>query len=142
MSWMHIDLDLGDGVKRYYMNREEFNEAVFWKRRLPKYKTYERDMSKISIDDFIEFVYPRLKHNVSIGEERYTGAELMLTGAKEPEEGWDPRKIYTIKVPVVKEIDHRRNMRMAFLKSGKVGIREYLSKHLSAEDLEKVMNVI
>ena len=100
-------------------------------------------MKDISIDEFIEIVYPKIKHKVAMTQDMIEGRELMLTGVKDVKgEKIDPDKTYKIDVPVVIKQDHKTKMRLAYLRGKKAGVRRYLSEWLDNDVLEKVMSVL
>jgi fructose/tagatose bisphosphate aldolase len=97
----------------------------------------------MTIDEFIETVYPKIKHRISKTEDTIMGAELMLTGVKNVKgEEIDPDKVYKMEVPVIIHQDHKRKLRLAWLRGGKNSVREYLSEYLDAKVLDVVMSVL
>jgi hypothetical protein len=104
--------------------------------------TDPRETKQLTIDDFIEIVAPKIKHQVITVPETITGSELMLTGAKLPkDEKIDPNRVYEMQVPAVVQQNHKQKLSLAWLRAGRKGIRAYLYKWLDADVLEKVMSV-
>lgn len=100
----------------------------------------------MSIDEFIGMVMSRLKNKVAVGEEEWSGADLKLSGMKMPKGGWIDNVIYKIKVPVemkTTEEEHRTNLRLAWIKSGKIGVRAYLDFYVpEKEKMDSLMSVL
>jgi len=97
----------------------------------------------MNIDEFIEIVFPKLKMKTAIHHEVYNGRDLKLTGHKEVEgEPIEDHKRYRIPTPVVIQVDHRRKLRLAWLRGGKSAVRFYLKDFLSESDLNKVLTVL
>ena len=97
----------------------------------------------MTIDNFIEIVVPKLKMPVKKGFDKMKGSDLKLTGFKEVKgEPIEDHKIYKIPAPIVVHVDHRKKLRLAWLRGGKPAVRTYLEKFLKAEQLEKVISVL
>ena len=100
-------------------------------------------MKDITIDEFIEIVYPKIKNKVAITQDLIDGSELLLTGVEEVKgEKIERGRTYKIDVPVVIKQDHRTKLRLAWLRGKKSGVRRYLSNWLDKDVLEKVMSVL
>jgi hypothetical protein len=100
------------------------------------------EQKKVTIDEFIEIVYPKLKNDVAVTKDDIKGDELMLTGitevkGKKVEKG----KQYKIDVPVVVVVDHRRKLRLAYIRGGRLAVGNYLSRYLPLDVLSVVMTV-
>lgn len=100
-------------------------------------------MKDLGIDEFIEIVYPKIKQKVIMTQDLIAGDELILTGVKEVEgEKIDVKKVYKMDVPCVIHQDHKTKLRLAFLRGGKSGVRNYLKDWLDLPVLDAVMNVL
>lgn len=96
----------------------------------------------ITIDEFIEIVAPKLKHRVITTPSEISGRELLLTGVKDVQgKQIEPDKVYSMPVPTVVHQPHERKLRIAYLRAGRNGIRNYLSKWLEQSVLDQVMSV-
>lgn len=98
----------------------------------------------MSIDEFIEIVAPKLKHDLVKDSFFMSGKELKLTGY-----GYGPNAakieddlVYEIPMPSVRPVNHKRKLRLAYLRGGKPAVRTYLRKYLSEEAVEKIIQVL
>lgn len=97
----------------------------------------------MTIDEFIETVAPKLAMPVKKTWDTMTGRELKLTGYKEIKgKPIEDHKIYKIPVPVSEKVDHKKKLRLAWLRGGKPALRTYLERILKPADLKKVTPVI
>jgi hypothetical protein len=97
----------------------------------------------MTIDDFIDIVHPKIKDEVKMSQERIIGSELLLTGVKDVHgEKIIPNKMYLMDVPVVIKKEHKKKLRIAWLRGGKLGVKRYLTPWLKADVLESVMSVL
>jgi hypothetical protein len=97
----------------------------------------------MTIDEFIEIVYPKLKQDVKKTTELISGSDLLLSGQKEiNDEKIIPNRMYEMEVPVIIRQDHKRKLQLAFLRGGKLGVRSYLHKWLDPKVLNTVMSVL
>lgn len=97
----------------------------------------------MKIDEFIETVAPKLKMPVKKSWETMTGSELKLTGYKEIKgKPIEDHKLYKIPVPATIEINHKKKLRLAWLRGGPPAIRTYLERILTAADLKRITPVI
>lgn len=63
--------------------------------------------------------------------DRIKGSELLLTGVKEVDgEPVKPEEYYTMKNPVLHEVNHERRLRKAYTKYGLEGIRQYIKRFI------------
>lgn len=97
----------------------------------------------MTIDEFITIVHPKLKHRVSITQDKIIGSELMLTGVKDVNgEKIVPNKMYLMDVPAIEKQPHERKLRLAWLRGGKNAVRSYLKDWLDPKVLDKVMDTL
>jgi hypothetical protein len=97
----------------------------------------------MTIDEFIEIVYPKLKMKTVTSHEFYTGKELKLTGHKKVNGGdINDNMVYKIPTAAVVHVNHKRKLRLAWLRGGKAAVRTYLSDLIPEGDLNKVMTVL
>jgi hypothetical protein len=97
----------------------------------------------MTIDEFIEIVYPKLKMKTVASHEFYTGKELRLTGHKDVNgEEIRDTEVYKVPTAAVIQVDHRRKLRLAWLRGGKSAVRTYLTGLIPEGDLNKVMTVL
>ena len=97
----------------------------------------------MSIDDFIEIVHPKIKDEVKMTQEKIIGAELMLTGVEDVHgEKIIPNKMYLMDVPIIIKKEHKKRLRLAWLRGGKQGVKRYLSLWMKPDVLETVMTVL
>lgn len=113
---------------------------------IPDIDEMPEDRARLSIDEIVHIISGKLKDDVGVSEEEWLGDDLNLTGMK-PEGGgkFDPNGKYMIKVPVwihVERSEHKRLMRKEFMRTGKSGLRKYLTKYLKGDALDKVMTIV
>ena len=100
-------------------------------------------MKDLGIDEFINIVYPKIKQKVIMTQDLIAGDELILTGVKEVEgEKIDVKKVYKMDVPCIIQQDHKTKLRLAYLRGGKNGVRNYLKDWLDLPVLDAVMGVL
>lgn len=69
----------------------------------------------------------------------FTGRELRLTGVKDYKgEPLQNDAAYGIEIPVLQPMNHKKNLRAAWLKGGLQGIYNYLEPYLGQDQLKRV----
>ena len=97
----------------------------------------------MTIDEFIEIVHPKLKMKTVIHHEFYSGRDLKKTGHKDIKGAPIVNDtIYKVPVPAVIQVNHKRKLRLAWLRGGKAAVRNYLKDLIAEGDLNKVMTVL
>jgi hypothetical protein len=93
--------------------------------------------------EFVEKVSGKLKMPVKRTYEEMLGKDMKLTGYTEVK--GEPIKddvVYRIPVPVVVNVDHKKNLRTQFLRHGKQGVRNYMKKFMKEADVEKAIQFL
>lgn len=97
----------------------------------------------MSIDEFVDTVAPKLKMPVRKSYDTIRGGELKLTGYGEVKgKPIEDDKFYKIPVPIIEEVDHKKKLRLAWLRGGKPSLRTYLGRILKPADLNKMTKII
>lgn len=99
----------------------------------------------MSIDTFIEIVYPKLNQPVRTEMQLMSGKDLRLTGygGGKNKKLIENDAVYKVPVQVPEpEVNHRQKLRLAWLRGGKPAVRTYLLKFLHPSIVEEVISVI
>jgi hypothetical protein len=98
----------------------------------------------ISIDKFIEIVHSRLPLPTINTHDHIAGSDLKLTGVKNVEgQKIQDHKIYKVlhKAPI-KDWDHKKKIRLAWLRGGKPAVGKYLNQFLDHDIVKQLISKI
>lgn len=98
----------------------------------------------MTITEFIETVAPKLALPIMPSYDRIKGSDLRETGQTEIHgKPVKDEKYYRIPSPIViKDYDHSKKLRLAWLRGGKQAVKNYLGKFLKQGDVQQVIRVL
>jgi hypothetical protein len=97
----------------------------------------------MTIDDFIKLVVPKLKSETKVTYDKISGDELMLTGIQEVKgKRVEKGKMYRMPVPVIIKVNHEHKLKLAWLRGGKQGVKNYLGRYVNAKVIPTIMGTL
>jgi hypothetical protein len=86
---------------------------------------------------------PRVTYLASMERAEWTGEDALLAGTEEIDgKPVDPEKTYQVRVPLVRDWDHKRRMKEAYKREGRMGVIKYCRPFVRPDSFGKFQVLI